>query len=165
MSDNGVWSLMTHDILALRAEVVGLCMFLNCTLYPFHNLLNKSKMKTRRSSHRPPLKNKCHLKHWPLVTNYYHPQVVMLRTPELVGLAHQFCASYVSVCSRFRENNQILIISMKHALCIIHINDYYSNDLVLNDSNFILFRCDFIYNLLYDILSAELIFQFWVTSQ
>ena len=47
---------------------------------------------------------------------------------------------------------------MKHALCIIHINDYYSNDLVLNDSNFILFRCDFTYNLLYDITSAEVIF-------
>ena len=60
---------------------------------------------------------------------YGRPNIVtteQLRTPELVSLVHRFCASYVSVCTRFRENNQIIIISMKHALCIIHINDYYS---------------------------------------
>ena len=49
-----------------------------------------------------------------------------LRTPELVGLAHQFCASKVSVCSKFTEKNQIVIISMKHAMCNMHINDCYS---------------------------------------
>ena len=30
-------------------------------------------------------------------------QLLVLRTPELVGLGHQFCASLFSVCSKFIE--------------------------------------------------------------
>ena len=52
--------------------------------------------------------------------------LLILRTPELVGLAHNFCARKVSVCSKFIEKNQIIINSMKYAMCNIHINDYYS---------------------------------------
>ena len=46
-----------------------------------------------------------------------------LRTPEPVGLAHKFCATKVSVCSKFIEKDQIIIISIKYAMCNIHIND------------------------------------------
>ena len=90
-----------------------------------------------------------------------------LRTPELVGLAHQFCASYVSVCtcSKFIEKNQIIINSMKHAMCNIHINDNYSKYFVYNNSNIILFYSDFTNNSLYDIALVDVIFRFWVTSQ
>ena len=71
---------------------------------------------------------------WPLSSegsSRYHPFIMVisevpwhLRTPELEGLAHQFCASWVYVCSEFVEMNQIIINSMKYALCNIHINDY-----------------------------------------
>ena len=43
-----------------------------------------------------------------------------LRTPELVGLAHQFCASLVSVCSKFIKKNQ-LKLSHLSILCEIYI--------------------------------------------
>ena len=49
-----------------------------------------------------------------------------LRTPELVGLAHHFCASFCLYSRKFREKNQIKINLMKHGMCNIHINDYYS---------------------------------------
>ena len=48
-----------------------------------------------------------------------------LRTPELVGLAHRFCASFCLYSSKFREKNQIIINSMKHGMCNIHISDYF----------------------------------------
>ena len=48
-----------------------------------------------------------------------------LRTPELVGLADHFCASFCLYSSKFREKNQIEINLMKHGMCNIHINDYY----------------------------------------
>ena len=47
-----------------------------------------------------------------------------LRTPELEGLAHQFCARWIYVCSKFVEINQIKINPMKYAMCNVHINDY-----------------------------------------
>ena len=53
-------------------------------------------------------------------------QYTILRTPELVGLAHHFCASFCLYSSKFREKNQIKINLMKHGMCNIHINDYYS---------------------------------------
>ena len=49
---------------------------------------------------------------------------------------------------------------MKYAMCNIHINDYYSKYFVYNDSNFILFRCDFTLNLLYDIMLEDVNFRF-----
>ena len=45
-------------------------------------------------------------------------------------------------------------------MCNIHIKDYYSKYFVYNDSNFILFYCDFTHNLLYAIAMAEVIFKF-----
>ena len=45
--------------------------------------------------------------------------------------------------------NQIIIISMKYAMCNIQINDQYSKYFVYNDSGFILFPCDFTNELLY----------------
>ena len=47
---------------------------------------------------------------------------------------------------------------MKYVMCNIHINDYYSKYFFYNDSNFILFHCDFIYNTCHYITSAEVIF-------
>ena len=49
-----------------------------------------------------------------------------LRMSKLEGLAHQVCASLVYVCSEFVQLNQILINSLKFAICNIHINDYNS---------------------------------------
>ena len=49
---------------------------------------------------------------------------------------------------------------MKYAMCYIPINDYYSKYFVYNGSNFILFHCVFIYNSLYDITTADVIFRF-----
>ena len=51
---------------------------------------------------------------------------------------------------------------MKYAMCNIHINDYYSKYFVYNDSNFILFHCDFTNNLglLFDITLATLFYGF-----
>ena len=49
-----------------------------------------------------------------------------LKDPELVSLAHQFCASFCLHSSKFREKNQIIINLMKHGMCNTHINDYYS---------------------------------------
>ena len=89
-----------------------------------------------------------------------HIKYELLRTPELVGLAHRFDASKVSVFSKFIDKNQIIIFSNKYAMCNIHIKDYYSKYFVFNDSNFILFHCDFTFNLLYDITSADVIFRF-----
>ena len=66
----------------------------------------------------------------------------------------------VSGCSKFIDKNQIIIFSIKYAMCDIHINDYYSKYFVSNDSNFILFHCDFIFNLLYDKTSADVILRF-----
>ena len=51
--------------------------------------------------------------------------LVILRTPELVGLAHRFGASKVSVFSKFIDKNQIIIFSIKYVMCNIHMNDYY----------------------------------------
>lgn len=45
-----------------------------------------------------------------------------LRTPELTGLVHQLCASKVSVSSKFREKNQIIIKSLKYTVCNIHMS-------------------------------------------
>ena len=47
---------------------------------------------------------------------------------------------------------------MKYAMCNVHINDNYSKYFVYNDSNFILFHCDFTCDLLYNITSADVIF-------
>ena len=49
---------------------------------------------------------------------------------------------------------------MKYAMCNLHINDKYSKYSVYNDSNFVLFCCDFTYNLLDDKTSADVIFRF-----
>ena len=56
-------------------------------------------------------------------------------------LAHQFRASWVSVCCEFLEINlNIIIINyMKYAMCNIHIT-YYTKYLDYNDSSFILFH-------------------------
>ena len=59
---------------------------------------------------------------WVLKTFFF-----TLRTPELVDLAHQFCARFCLYSSKFREKNQIIINSMKHGMCNIHNNDYYSS--------------------------------------
>ena len=48
----------------------------------------------------------------------------------------------------FVEMNLIIINSMKYGMCDININDIYSKYFVYNDSSFILFQCDFTYNLL-----------------
>ena len=47
---------------------------------------------------------------------------------------------------------------MKYVMCNIHINDYHSKHFVNDYSRFILFHCHFIYSLLYDITSADVIF-------
>ena len=47
---------------------------------------------------------------------------------------------------------------MKHAMCNIHINDYYSKYFVYNGSNLFVFHCDFTYNLLYDRMLEDIIF-------
>ena len=88
-----------------------------------------------------------------------------LRRPELGRLAHHFCASWYSVCSEYVEMNQIIINSIKYALCNIHIKDHFSKYFIYNDLWFILFHCDFTNNLLYDITLVDVIFRFWVTSQ
>ena len=85
------------------------------------------------------------------------------RTQELECLAHRFCA--VSVCSKLIDKNQIIMTQMKFAMCNIHTNHYCSKYFLYNNSYFILFHCDFTYNLTYDIMSADVIFRFWVTSQ
>ena len=56
--------------------------------------------------------------------------------------------------------NQILINSVKYVLCNVHNNDNYSRYFIYNQSSFILFQCDFTYNLLYDIVSVDVIFGF-----
>ena len=85
-----------------------------------------------------------------------------LRTPEQEVL----CNLLVSVCNKFIERNQIIINSMKCAICNIHFNDNFSKYFVYNDSNFILFYCDFTHNLLLGhIALADVIFRFWVMSQ
>mgnify|MGYP003691482707 CR=1 FL=1 len=68
-------------------------------------------------------------------------------------LAHQFCASWVSVCSKFVEINQIIINSIKYAMYNIPNNDNYSKYFVYNDS---IYKC----NLLYDITSTDVVFWF-----
>ena len=49
--------------------------------------------------------------------------ISILRTPELVGLAH---VSVCTVANSEKRINQIIINSMKHGMCNIHNNDYYS---------------------------------------
>ena len=83
-----------------------------------------------------------------------------VRTPELEGLAHQLCASYLSVCCKFIEKNKIIINSVKYARSNIHIIDNYSKNFVYNETNFIMFHCDFINNFFYDLTSADVIFRF-----
>ena len=56
---------------------------------------------------------------------------------------HQVC---VSVCTKNIDKNQIILNLMKYAMCNIHINYSYSKYFICNDSNFILFHCDFTYN-------------------
>ena len=60
----------------------------------------------------------------------------------------------------FLEMNQIIINSMKYGMCNINIYDIFSKYFVYNDSSFILFQCDFTYNLLHNIMSVGVIFQF-----
>ena len=45
---------------------------------------------------------------------------------------------------------------MKYVMCNLHNNYYYFKYFVYNESNFILFHCDFSYNLLYDIIIAKI---------
>ena len=66
---------------------------------------------------------------------------------------------------QIKLSNQIIINSVKHAMCNIHINDNYSKYFVYNNSNIILFYSDFTNNSLYDIALVDVIFRFWVTSQ
>ena len=79
-------------------------------------------------------------------------------------LAHQFRASWVSVCCKFLEMNLIIINYMKYAMCNIHIT-YYTKSFDYNDSSFILFHWDFTYKLRYDLTSTWAIFQSWEKSQ
>ena len=53
-----------------------------------------------------------------------YPELKDLRTAELEGLVHQFCANWVYVCSEFVEMNQCIFNLMKYDICNIHINDY-----------------------------------------
>ena len=55
--------------------------------------------------------------------------------------------------------NQIIINTIKNAMCNIHINDQYPKYFIYDDSSFILFYYDFIYNFLYDITSRDVIFE------
>ena len=76
-------------------------------------------------------KKSCHMIFYEF---YQYTYTCKLKDPR----AGRPCASVrrkleVSVCSKFIEKNQIIINSMKY---------------ILNDSNFILFHCDFTYNLL-----------------
>ena len=60
---------------------------------------------------------------WP--RKLFNAYVSILRTPEMVGLAHQFCARFCLYNSKFREKNQIIINSVKHGMCNLYINDFY----------------------------------------
>ena len=51
---------------------------------------------------------------------------------------------------------------MKYAMCNIHNNYHYYKYFIYNDLSFILFHCDFTYNLLYDTTLMDVIF--WLSD-